>query len=350
MTINRGPRGERRIVTVRPDHSRVVTLGPRRGYVERRYNRGGREYMRRTYVHGGRTYAHVYRPYYYRGAAYYRYVPAYYYRPVYYGWAYNPWASPVYYRWGWYGDPWYQPYGNYFSPYAVYPSAAFWLTDYLIAENLRAAYESQLAANAAASAQYQEQPQGGSVTLTPEVKQLVADEVKRQLAAEQQAASRPNSQSASDEDVPPSLDPNHRVFVVSSTLDVPEGDGSCALTPGDVIMRLENVAGDDNAVAVKVMGSKRSDCSVGSMPRVQISDLEEMNSRFREQLDSGLKSLAEKQGKEGIPRGPAADPQKVPEGQAEADPTATSDLDQQQQEADQTEKDVEQESSDPDKP
>ena len=37
------------------------------------------------------------------------------------------------------------------SPVSVYPSAAFWLTDYLIAANLQAAYEAQAAANAAAA-------------------------------------------------------------------------------------------------------------------------------------------------------------------------------------------------------
>lgn len=140
-TISRGPRGERRVETVRADRSRVVTFGSRRGYVERHFDRGGRQYMRRTYVVDGRTHVNVYRGHRYHGVPYYVYVPPYYYAPAYYGWIYNPWPRPVYYRWGWYGSPWYRPYSYYFAPYPVYPYPSLWLTDYLLAEDLRLAYE-----------------------------------------------------------------------------------------------------------------------------------------------------------------------------------------------------------------
>src|SRR5216684_3230241 len=114
ITIDHGQHGERRIVTEHRDannrlQSRVVTAGPNHGFVERRFERGGHEYVRRTYVYEGRTNVTVYRTYYYNNVAYYHYVPAYYYAPRYYGWAYNPWPAPVYYTWGWYGDPWFRP-------------------------------------------------------------------------------------------------------------------------------------------------------------------------------------------------------------------------------------------------
>ena len=32
---------------------------------------------------------------------------------------------------------------RFFAPYPVYPSAAFWLTDYVISQNLQAAYAAQ---------------------------------------------------------------------------------------------------------------------------------------------------------------------------------------------------------------
>ena len=68
MQINHGLRGERQIVTVRPDHSRVVSMGPHRGYVERPYlTRNGRTYVQRTYWAGGHPYARVYRTQYFRG-------------------------------------------------------------------------------------------------------------------------------------------------------------------------------------------------------------------------------------------------------------------------------------------
>ena len=71
------------------------------------------------------------------------YTPAFYYPPAYYGWAYNPWVVPVVYpvaAWGWGAAPWYGYYGAYFAPYPVYPSAAYWLADYLVAASLANAY------------------------------------------------------------------------------------------------------------------------------------------------------------------------------------------------------------------
>ena len=379
--INHEPNGVRHIVTEHRDannrvESRVVTAGPNRGFVERRFERGGHEYVRRTYVYEGRTNVTVYRTYYYNNVAYYHYVPAYYYAPVYYGWAYNPWPAPVYYTWGWYGDPWYRPYGYYFAPYPVYPSADFWLTDYLIAENLRAAYAAQADANANAAAANADEAaananaaaanadaaaaqrgsQVGAVTLTPEVKDMIAEEVKAQLAAEQAAAaqnptasgtptSAPAQPAGNTEQVPPALDPNLRVFIVTATLDVTANGQPCFLSAGDVLRRMDNAPDSDNTVGVIVLSSKKSDCGMDSSPRVQVAALQEMHNRFREQLDNGLRTLADNQGKKGIPSGPAAGGRKNPNGTAAPDLTATTDLQKQKQDADQTEKEVQQAAS-----
>ena len=199
LRIHRDFHGERHFVAVH-DGGRVVGYGRGRGFIERRYVvRGPRVYVQRTYIFGGRSYAVAYRSYRYRGFVYYHYAPAYYYHPVFYGWAYHPWGRPVYYRWGWYNDPWYPAYGYYFRPYPVYPSAALWLTDFLLAENLRLAYEARANARAAAEEQYAAPEQfsspqpapDGQAALSPEVKQLIADEVQRQLEEERAAASQP---------------------------------------------------------------------------------------------------------------------------------------------------------------
>ena len=167
--------------------------------------RGGRSYYSRTYYEHGVYRVGIYRGYYYGGRHYYGYYPGYWYHPAFYGWAYRPWGPPVYWGvgiggWGWVGAPWFGFYGGYFAPYPVYPSAAFWLTDYLMAANLQAAYEAQAAANAEAAAKYdqaqtnygnggRQAANSGPVTLSPEVKQAIAEEVKAQLAAEQQQSS-----------------------------------------------------------------------------------------------------------------------------------------------------------------
>jgi hypothetical protein len=152
--VSRGPSGSRTIksehVNDRGERITMVNTGPRRGYVDHSFTRNGQPYMRRTFVAGGHSYAAVYHGFYYGGRVYYGYVPGYYYAPGFYGWAYAPWGVPVAFAWGWGGAPWYSPYGYYFAPYPAYAGPAFWLTDYVIAESLQAAYEAQ--ADAASSA------------------------------------------------------------------------------------------------------------------------------------------------------------------------------------------------------
>ena len=325
MEIHRGLRGERTFVAER--HGvRIVGAGGHLGYVEHPYaNYHGRAYVQRTYVVGGVTYVHAYRTFTWHGAVYYHYAPVSYYHPGFYAWAYNPWPRPAYYHWGWRADPWYPAYGYYFAPYPVYPTAAFWLTDYLLAENLRLAYAngqySVQAAAAQQSQQYDLAPQNypqdqqqappqdsDTVQLSPEVKQMIADEVERQLAAERAAAATPaqtpTPANPNADEAPAALDPNHRVFVVASNLDVTGDDGQeCTLTPGDVILRTSNNP-DGTKVPVNVVTSKQGDCASNTNTAVEVSDLQEMQNHFREQMDSGMKSLADQQGRGGLPQAP----------------------------------------------
>jgi len=352
MQINYGLRGERTIVTER-DGYRLVSMGPRWGYLQRDYRprgRGhiwphGRTYVQRTYVFNNVSYTHVYRTHYYRGVIYYRYVPVYYYRPVFYAWVYSWWPTPVYYMWGWYAEPWYVYYAPYFVPYPVYYAPYFWLVDFVLAENLRLAYEALVYANAVAAHTAAKASATCCVTsLTPEVKQAIAEEVKRQLAAEQQAASAPPQETTpSSEEVLPALDPAHRVFIVSRSLDTTSSDGrECSLTPGDVIARLSDTPDENQNVTVTVLSSKPGGCPPGSQVAVSVQDLQEMYNRFREQLHSGLKALADKQGKGGLPAAPDTRtlPGEVPPPTPDA--TVASALQEQQKQADQAEKDIQQ--------
>jgi hypothetical protein len=329
----------------------LVSTGPHGGYVQRRYvpDRYGRPYVQRTYWVHGHPHAYAYRDHLYQGVHYYWYAPPRYYGPRFYGWVYNPWAAPVYYNWGWGPAPWF--YGGYFAPAPFYPTASLWLTDYLLAENLKAAYDAKQEAPASPEAyQSGEQPQaqeGGSAAATPmspQVKQMIDTEVHRQLQAEQAEAQSPQPQPGSDQAPPPALDPKQRLFVVSSNLGVSSADGQeCELTPGDVITRIENTPGGDGKVEVSVMSGKPDDCSVGSSPRVEVSDLQEMNNSFRQQLDAGLKELAEKSGTGGLPK--ASDTQTTASAAPATapDPGVDKQLADQQKEATQAEAEVRQE-------
>jgi hypothetical protein len=333
MRIDRGLHGDRRIVTEQSGRE-IVVLGPHRGYTQRVYeSRAGREYVQRTYFVGGRRYAYAYRTYDYGGVRYYGYAPAFYFRPVYYAWAYSPWSAPVSYRWGWGDEPWYGYYGSYFTPYRTYPTASAWLTDYVIADDLRAAYE----ARPSAAPSSEDAAPGGEPQLDPDVKQVIANEIKRQIAAEREAAVNQNG-SPSDEDEPPALDPSGRVFVVASNLDTTTSTGQeCELSPGDVLLRARDRVEDDERVRVTVASSKKDDCRAGASVSVDLGDLQEMSNHLRQAVDAGLKTLADNAGRNGLPAAPDTSTRGGEIPAPAADANVESDIQQQQSEADRLE-------------
>ena len=350
--ITRGVHGERTVVTRLAGGGRVVTQGPRGGYVQRSFTRNNQTFVSRTYVVNNRTFVHVYQPMRFRGITYYRYVPAFYFRPAFYGWFFSPWRVGISFSWGW--GPWFGFYGGYFQPYPVYTAPWFWLTDYLIAENLNLAYENQQLE--AENAQYNAPPpdagsQAAPVTLSPEVKQAIADEVQRQLAEEQNEAAQGGSAAApppaaSGDQIPPALDPQMSTFIVTSNLEVTDNGQPCELTPGDVIVRIDDTPGPDSAVEVKVTNSKAGDCRAGARPRILVTDLQEMMNQFRAQIDSGTQQLAADQGQNGMPAAPPGSTATVQgPGQAPPDPNAANLLQQQQHDADAIESDVKKQTS-----
>jgi hypothetical protein len=352
LRIDRGLHGERRIESDR-NGQRLVSEGPNRGFLERPYvNRYGRAYVQRTYWVDGRPQASVYRTVDYGGIRFYRYTPVYYYHPAFYFYAYRPWRMRVTYDWGWNREPWHDYYGVYFRPEPFYASPVMWLTDFILMENLRLAYQARMDAQAQADYQADQQnpPDNGyppSSQLSPEMKQAVSAEVQRQLDEERAAAQQPAApQGYTPPDnpaaPPEALDPSHRLFVVSTNLTVSTSDGQeCDLTGGDVITRLDDTPGDDGKVRVSVMTSKEQDCAVGVTPLVGVSDLQEMHNDFNQQVDSGMQNLASQQGQSGIP--PAGDvtttpgevPPPVPDGAVDQQ------LQAQQAQATQTETQVE---------
>jgi hypothetical protein len=345
MTINHGAHGGRTVTTVRSNGTRVVTNGHGTGFIQRPIRPG---FTQRTYVNNGRISVRVYQNFNYRGGVYQRYVPGVYFRAGFYGWAFNPWPGRIAFGWGWGTPPWF--YGGYFAPAPFYPSASFWLADYLLAANLQAAYADQTDTSGdtgdqgAPPADQSDSNAGGQVQLSDQVRQAIADEVQRQLAAENAAAANPQqaNQTSNGDQVPPALNPNDRIFVVSTTLDVVDGDTSCELTPGDVVSRVDDTPDSNQAVRVAIVSSKQADCRLGALPSVQVSDLQDMQNDMHAQMDSGLQTLAKDQGTNGLP--PAPDTTIVPNsaGTGTPDPNAAAQLQQQQTDANQTEQEVKQ--------
>lgn len=380
MHIDHSVNGGRTVVS---EHNgvRVVNTGRNSGYVQHSYvTVRGHSYYSRTYYFHGSYHTAVYRGYYWHGHAYYGFHAGFWFHPGFYAWGYHPWGAPVYWgvgAWGWGGAPWWGFYSGWFTPYPYYAAPAYWLTDYLVAAELQSAYAARQEAYAdAAAANYSDD--GGSaasasasttVTLSPEVKEAIADEVKAQLAEQQAEAAQNGSDAAasasanapapsgdaqaapanapanSTEEVPPALDPARRTFVVDSDLSVTANGQECGLTAGDVLTRLTDTPDANNMVSASVAASKKSECAAGLTVSVKVEDLQEMQNHFDEQLDNGMKELAKKQGTDGMPKSPDTGIVESDIPAPKPDTTAEKTLQDQQQAADQAETQVKQEAA-----
>jgi len=341
---------------------RVVNGGPRNVYVERPFRFGGQDYRRRTYVYGGRTIVSVYRGVPYRGVTYYRYVPARYYAPGYYRWAYTRWAVGAPYPWGWNRNPWFVSYGYYWTPYPTYAAPDLWLTDYILAANLQAAYDAQAQANASnrgAPPPPQTDsgaPDDNAVAMAPSAKELVDQAVEvrlGELQKESDQGANPQQDTGgapvqSTDEVPEALTPAQRGFVVGTTIEIQNGDQPCLLNPGDVLERTATEPDAQQTVAVNVVSSQKTTCAVGTASRVSVADLQEMNNHLDELLDGGMNTLATTRWQTGNAAPPAAardnmDFKKLPTAPDTA--TLAVDLRQQQADADVAQKDALQEAA-----
>ncbi len=308
LDIHHGLNGRTMIVRQGPDGSRVVAVRGGGGYVQHPFVVRGNAYVARTYFVGGRPVESFYRPYAFRGVAIEVYAPARFYPIGFYGFVGVPFFAPVPYAWGWgIGTPWFGFYGGFFAPYPVYPSPALWLTDYMIAQSLQAEYQARMAAEAAANAPPPPLPPG-QAALTPDVKQAIADEVRRQMALEQAQAqanalnSDPNP--ASSGIAAMFADNTSHVFVVGDDLDLVDAGGqACAVTQGDVLQLTQPPPQSATFATLVVMASKGGvECRKGSAVQVGFADLQNMQNRMRETLDAGLSNLQAHQG--GLPTPP----------------------------------------------
>jgi hypothetical protein len=295
--IRHAPGGGREVEIVRPGGRVVVANGSGRyGYIQRPLEFHGQPFIQRTYVVNGVAYPRVYRSWSYGGRVYPVYAPMHYYRPAFYRWAYTPWGRPVQYGWGWSGRPWYGYYGGYFTPYPVYMGPSFWLADFVIAATLESAY---LAQNYPAGPPPVSYDPG--MGMTPEVKQAIADEVRRQMDQEQ--ADQAAYQGTGQVSAPPPLfsDRGPRVFLVATPVTGYAGGQECPLGEGDVLGLVQTPAPGSEWAQVRVMASRRYHCPRGTILSVRTLDLQEMQNHLQASLDQGLDKLNADQGRNGLP-------------------------------------------------
>ena len=184
--------------------------------------------------------------------------------------------------------------------------------------------------------------------MRPEVKQMVADEVQRQLAAERADSQNPGGvlQDAPRDTLPGIFnDGASHALVVHNPLQVDDGAFGCALTEGDVIGFEGNLTPGVETASSRVLASRGRDCPTGSTVAVPLQDLLDMQNHLRETIDRGLGELQSKAGHGGLPAAPPqamGAPIQSPLGSAvpDADPDAATELSRQAQEAAQGEQAV----------
>jgi len=300
--IHYAPDGMRRVEVARPDGRVLFASGSGHGgYVQKPFMVHNQAFVQRTYVEHGAVYTRVYRPYVHAGITFNIYTPTRYYRPAYYSWAYQPWSRPVSYQWGWGQRPWYGYYRGYYAPYPYYASPIFWLTDFMVAATLESAYQDRID-NSLPPAP----PSYDNGGMTPEVKQAIADEVRRQLdeeRAEQQAASQPYAPPAS---AAPSLFSSNvsRIFLVTTSTVAYAGGQERFLSDGDVLQLNGAPAPDATYADVVVLASRSRGIPRGSVVSVSLVDLQEMQNHMRASIDQGLGDLQSHQGLGGLPPAP----------------------------------------------
>ena len=288
MLIQHGIDGGRRILVNQPDHTRIFASSRGVQYVQHRYTYGGRAYDHRTYYFQGRTVHRYYRPYSYGSATLDAYAPTRFYPINFYRWAVSSFR-PSPFQWNYTNEPWYRHYSGYFSPDASYSSPLNWLADFVIGASLVTAYNA-----AQHSQQAPEPPADATAAITPQVKQLVAEEVRRQVGQE----ALESQQNAHNIEPPPGAggvvaelnDRQAHAFVVGSDLDLVDASGRrCMVSEGDVVAVVSPAKADTSTADAVVLSSKGGDeCARSVRVQVALNDVQEMQNHMREAIDQGL--------------------------------------------------------------
>src|SRR5580700_2250890 len=306
MTIHHALDGSRHVLVEQPDGSRIVA--PSRGvpYVQHPYIFQARAFDHRTFYDRGQLTHQFYRPYNFGGTTLDVYAPQRFYPGSVYQWATSRYRAPLVPSWNYVSTsaPWFTHYRDYFTPEASYSSPIGWLTDFVLATSLIAAYDTHRPAASAPAAPSSAAPaaavsQGAAApaptaAITPQVKDMVADEVDRQVKQESLEARA----SAQDKQPPEGSgsvveelnDREPHVFVVAADLDlVDPGGRRCMISEGDVVQVISAANRETSTAQAVVLASKGGmDCERAAQVQIALSDLQEMQNHMRETIDQGM--------------------------------------------------------------
>jgi hypothetical protein len=304
MVIHYAPDGGSRVVVERPDRSRIVAATRGLQYVQHPYTFEGRTFDHRTYAVQGHLLHQLYRPYDYGGTTLDVYATNRFYEPKLYQWATTRFKAPQPYKWLYKADPppWFVYYGDYFTPSETYDEPLSWLTDFMLASTLAMAYSIEPSGSESGAPSV-------STAVSPQVKQLLSEEIGRHVrreSAEAQAHRAQHEPRPGEGGIVQELgDGQPHVLLAASALDLVDLTGRrCMISAGDVVQVGPGPAPTGGAARAVVLASKGSNaCGRSAQVDIALSDLQEMQNHMRETMDQGLANT--QMGKNATSRTPA---------------------------------------------
>jgi hypothetical protein len=138
----------------------------------------------------------------------------------------------------------------------------------------------------------------GGQPMTPETKQAIAEEVRRQIDVQRMEQNQMGSGGGSVTTI--FSDNAQHVFVANSSYMYNSNVGECMVSEGDVL-QMTGAPTNATSADVVVLSSRGQDCPKGSTVSAPLQDLQEMHNAMMATVDRGLGEMQAKQGHDGIP-------------------------------------------------
>ena len=197
------------------------------------------------------------------------------------------------------------------------------MADYIIAENLKAAYLAQQDAAADAAAAGTAADIEAQTAPPPPIPQSIRTAYVQEVEDQVQAAQAQAAGQTVAEAVPGALSPNFRVFQSYSDVEATDSNGQeCALTGGDFVRREDDTPDSTKTVTVTVVTVAKpsaSHCVTNAQVRIAVDTLQDWYNSFAESQQAGFDAMASNQGKNGFPAAPDTARVTNPDGQGTPD-------------------------------
>ena len=284
----------RQVIAVEANGTRVVSNIGRGGYVQRGFFVDGAQVYSRTYFNPSTRLVYSTR-YIVDPNGFQVYAPRFRFSEPFYSGIISgtSWQAMSYESgWGWNADARFlspsAPTLGYFGANSIYSSPLEWITDYVIADTL---------SDATMPSDGDQAPGQTSGSITPQMKSVIASQIRQEVLAEQNGNSVPLRYILRNQSY---------LYLSNEALELPmaDQDDECTIDAGDVVQVSTRIPLDGNLdalVLVQVIASRNthSACVPGTQSFMTVGQLLEMKNRFAERVETGVRAMNDQQGQGG---------------------------------------------------